>query len=176
MPQNAGFVWFDVNEVTPARERPFDEVKDQVLARWTEDETNKAVEAKAKELLAAAETAKSLVDVATGAGLELKTVDNVQRGRSSDDLSPAVIARAFDVPDGGFGIATGGTPSERVLFQVTKVTIPAETSSDVQAAAQLGQALENDLLQQYVVQLRKEVGVSINERSFQLAVGGGEIN
>jgi len=176
LPQNAGFVWFDVNEVTPARERPFDEVRDQVLARWTEDETNKAVEAKAKELLAAAEAAKSLADVAPSAGLELKSAENVQRGRANDDLSPTVIARAFDVADGGFGVATGSTPSERVLFQVTKVTIPAETASDQQAAAQLGQALENDLLQQYVVQLRKEIGVSINERSFQLAVGGGDIN
>ncbi len=34
LPQNGGYVWYDVNEVTPSRERPFDEVREQVATRW----------------------------------------------------------------------------------------------------------------------------------------------
>ena len=35
---NGGYVWYDVLGITPSRERSLDEVKDQVEARWREDQ------------------------------------------------------------------------------------------------------------------------------------------
>src|SRR3981189_2574461 len=35
---NGGYVWYDVLGITPSRERNLDEVKDQVEARWREDQ------------------------------------------------------------------------------------------------------------------------------------------
>ena len=41
VPNNGGYVWFDVDAITPARDRPLDEVKDQVVARWRDDENRR---------------------------------------------------------------------------------------------------------------------------------------
>lgn len=174
LPQNGGYVWYDVLEVTPSRERPFDEVKDLVKARWTEDETVKAVDAKAKSLLEAAQGGQSLSSLAQGAGLEVKTADGLQRGRAGGDFSTDTLARIFDAKVGGFGSAAGASPSERVVFQVAKSTIPPAGPADARMTEQLSEQMENDLLSQYVDALRRQFGVSVNERSFQLAVGGGE--
>ncbi|MEP9377849.1 peptidyl-prolyl cis-trans isomerase [Aquabacter sp. CN5-332] len=174
LPQNGGYVWYDVLEVTPSRERPFDEVKDQVRARWTEEETVKAVEAKAKELLDAVQGGKPLAEVAAGANLEVKTADGLQRGRAGADFSTDALNRIFDVKAGASGTAPGTVPTERLIFQVTKVTVPPAGPADEQVAGQIAQQMENDLLAQYVDGLRKEVGVYVNERSFQSAVGSGQ--
>ncbi|MDE1566694.1 peptidylprolyl isomerase [Aquabacter sp. P-9] len=172
LPQNGGYVWYEVKEITPARERPFDEVKDLVKARWTEDETVKAVNAKADALLAEVKGGKSLADVAAAAGLEVKTQAGLQRGRTTGDFPAAAVQAMFDAKLNVAGVTSGAVPAERILFQVTNETVPADTALDARLEAQLGQQLEGDVLNQYVAQLRKEVGVSINERSFLLAVGG----
>ena len=44
VPSNGGYVWFDVDAITPARDRPLDEVKDQVVARWRDDEIDDAAQ------------------------------------------------------------------------------------------------------------------------------------
>ena len=38
IPFNGGYVWYDVLGITPSRERSLDEVKDQVEARWRDDQ------------------------------------------------------------------------------------------------------------------------------------------
>lgn len=172
LPQNGGYVWYEVKQITPARERPFDEVKDLVKSRWTEDETVKAVNAKAEALLAEVKGGKSLADVAAGAGLEVKTQAGLQRGRTTSDFPAAAVQAMFDAKLNEAGVTSGTVPAERILFQVTNETVPADTALDARLEAQLGQQLEGDVLNQYVAQLRKEVGVSINERSYLLAIGG----
>ncbi len=174
LPQGAGYVWFDVLEVMPSRERPFDEVKDQVRARWTEDETVKAVDAKANELLAAVQGGKSLTEAAASANLEVKPGNALQRGRATSDFSVDSLNHVFDARAGGFGLASGTVPAERILFQVNKITVPAMGPADQEIAGQLAKQMQNDLLSQYVDGLRKEVGVTVNERSFLTAVGSGQ--
>lgn len=173
LPQNGGYVWYDVVQITPSRERPFEEVQDQVRTRWTEEETAKAIEAKAKALLDQLKGGATLATVAGGSGLEVKTAQNLQRGRASADFSGETLNQIFDARLGGFGSAVT-SPTERLVFEVTKVTVPPLGPPDDAVAQQLSQQMENDLLQQYVDGLRKEFGVSVNERSFQVAVGSGQ--
>src|SRR5262249_56045787 len=46
-----GYVWYDVLGITPPRDRTLHEVKDQVAARWREDEIASRLNAKATELV-----------------------------------------------------------------------------------------------------------------------------
>src|SRR5581483_8586205 len=52
IPNNDGFVWFEVAGITPSHERPLDEVKDQVENRWRDDEIAKRLKAKADDMVA----------------------------------------------------------------------------------------------------------------------------
>src|ERR1700719_56697 len=44
---NGGYVWYDVLGITPSRERSLDEVKDQVEAKWHDDQISSRLRAKA---------------------------------------------------------------------------------------------------------------------------------
>jgi peptidyl-prolyl cis-trans isomerase D len=131
------------------------------------------VDAKAKQLLAELQAGQPLVQVATSAGLEVKTAQNLQRGRAASDFSADAVAKIFDVPLNGFGLASGTVPAERIVFQVTGITVPQVTPAEQQAAARIGQQIETDLLLQYLAQLRSQIGVSVNERLLQQAIGAG---
>ncbi|MGC3974893.1 MAG: hypothetical protein QM771_10980 [Nitrospira sp.] len=43
-----GYVWFDVQGITPSRDRTLDEAREQVTARWREDQISQRLEAKAR--------------------------------------------------------------------------------------------------------------------------------
>src|SRR6202011_3862242 len=46
-----GYVWYDVVGITPSRERNLDEVKDQVEARWRDDQIASRLRAKATDMV-----------------------------------------------------------------------------------------------------------------------------
>ena len=46
-----GYVWYDVLGITPSRERNLDEVKEQVEARWHDDQVSSRLRAKATEMV-----------------------------------------------------------------------------------------------------------------------------
>src|SRR6202051_2066976 len=48
---NGGYVWYDVVGITPSRERSLDEVKDQVEARWRDDQIASRLRTKATEMV-----------------------------------------------------------------------------------------------------------------------------
>lgn len=173
--QNGGYVWFDVNEVTPSRERPFDEVREQVASRWSEDEVVKAVEAKAKGLLMELEAGKSMADVASASGLEVKTASGLKRGRAEGDFTTEAVAKVFGVALNGYGVALGTANAEQLVFQVTKVESPP-SANDIRIDNQLQQQVENDILQQYLTALQGQIGLTINQRAVQQAVGANQVN
>ena len=47
---DGGYLWFDVNGITPSHDRTLDQVKDEVEARWRDDEIAKRLKAKADDL------------------------------------------------------------------------------------------------------------------------------
>ncbi|MFS8038272.1 SurA N-terminal domain-containing protein [Xanthobacter sp. AM11] len=176
LPQNGGFIWYETNSITPARDRTFEEAQAAVTARWTEAETETAVEAKAKALLEQAQAGTALAQVAEQAGLALQSADQLRRGRAAGPFSTESIASVFDVKDGGFGIALAATEPSRVVFQVTAVAVPAVTPDTTRVAAELSRQVENDVLLQYLGALQKEIGVTVNDRVFAQAVGASPAN
>ena len=46
-----GYVWYDVLGITPSRERPLDEVRAQVEAKWRDDQISTKLRAKATEMV-----------------------------------------------------------------------------------------------------------------------------
>ena len=73
-----GYVWYDVLGVTPPRERPLDEVKDQVEARWRDDQVSSRLQTKATEMVQKLSQGGSLADEATVAGVKVETAARIQ--------------------------------------------------------------------------------------------------
>ncbi|GAB4069948.1 SurA N-terminal domain-containing protein [Ancylobacter sonchi] len=168
--QDGGYVWYDVTDVTAPRERTFEEARAQVLARWKEDETAQALDAKLAELKKKIADGAAFDLTIADAGLELRTANGLRRGRANEGVPQEAINAIFDTRDG----AVGSAPlpgDDRLLFKVTGVNIPAEAPQNDKIIADIGQSMQNDLMTEYLVQLQSDLGAKINRAALDQIVG-----
>lgn len=175
--RDGAFIWFEVLNVEQSRERRLDEVRDQVVATWKEEEINKRMAAKVSEILTGIRGGQSMADAAKSNKAELKREASVSRLEPSK-LPESAVARVFGQPVGEVGSAT--TPDlGRVIFKSLSNNIPAmEAQSDVmkQISDQLRSAMSEDLLTQYLSALRGQLGVTIYEAAVRSATGATDQN
>lgn len=176
VPNNGGYVWFDVEAITPGRDRTLDEVKDQVLARWREDETATRLKTKATELLAKVKAGSTLEAAATADNLRLETRWGIKRTGQTPGVSATAVTEIFKTAQGEAGSVEGSTPTERMVFRVTEIKVPP-LDSEAADAKRIDDALKSrigeDLLAQYLARLQSDVGVSINASALSQVSGGG---
>ena len=162
---NDSYVWFDVREVTPERERPLAEVRDKAVADWTAEQQKLELAKKADELKQEAQKGKSLADIAAPLGIAVESKAGITRSTDDAVLGRAVNA-AFSGPADTVASAVGADPSTQILLKVTNVnddpTTDALTNQDAQIAA-VANAAGDDILDQMVTLLQTQYGASINQ-------------
>jgi len=171
---NAGYVWYDVDSITPSRERKLDEVKDEVLERWRADELTNVLRTKATELVDKIKAGTSFADAAKAADLKIEWRPGIKRANTPPGLSPAAVTEIFRTPKDGVGSVEGATPGERIVFRVTEIKVPpldAESADSKRIDEALRQRNAEDIIAQYVAKLQDEVGVSINYNALAQASG-----
>jgi peptidyl-prolyl cis-trans isomerase D len=179
VPNNGGYVWFDVDAITPARDMPLDEVKDKVVARWRDDEMATRLRTKATEMLDKIKAGASFADVAAADKLKVEWRPGLKRNSPPAGLSPAVVAEVFKTPQGQSGAAEGTSPTERVVFHVTEIKIPPldPEAADVKRIDEaLRSRTTEDLIAQYLAQVQSEIGVTVNASALNQVSGGGTQN
>lgn len=169
-----GYVWYDVTGIEASREKNLDEVRDQVAAQWREDQVAQRLSEKARALAERLEKGEAIEAVAQEAGATVKTATDLARNAAKDDLAAEAVNRIFAVPVGKAGHAANG-PDARAVFKVTSATVPPLVTSTQQAQNtenQLRTALGDDLINQYIAQVRQDLGVTINQQGLRQATGG----
>jgi peptidyl-prolyl cis-trans isomerase D len=171
---NGGYVWFDVLGITPSRDRNLDEVRDQVEARWREDQISSKLRAKATEIVQKLENGAKLADEAASVGLKVETAAGFRRDASLPDVPAAAITAAFRTAKDGVGQTPGAGGSQWVIFRVTDVTVPPVdmASDEVKKLKEtLQRSLTDEQLAQYVTKIESEIGTSINQAAFAQVTG-----
>jgi peptidyl-prolyl cis-trans isomerase D len=174
---SGGYIYFDVNGITPSRERTLAEVKDKVEASWRDDEIAKRLKAKADDMLAKLKAGSTLDQLANAAGLPVQKVNELTRGTKGGFVPPKLVQAAFHTPKDVPGSTEGDKATERYIFRVTAVIDPKldPNSPEMQSlASTLQNAYSDDLIGEYITQLENEIGVSINRTALSQVVGGGE--
>ena len=169
-----GYAWFDVLGVTPARERPLEEVKDQVTARWRDDQITSRLRAQADEMQKKLAAGAKLADEAAAAGLTVATSAPFKRDANLPELSPGVIQSVFRAAKDDAGQAPGATASEWIVFRVTDISAPAVdmASAEVKTLKETLQRGQTDeQVAQYVTRLEGQIGTRINEEAVAIATG-----
>lgn len=173
---NGGYLYFDVTGVTPSRERPLDEVKDQVVARWRDDEIAKRLQAKADDLVGKLKAGTPFAQVAADTGVKIETANDLQRGKSGGFVPLKTVEAVFRTPKGAVGSSEGDKETERLVFHVIDVTDPAFDANSPQGKA-IATALQNsytdDIVGEYVTRLETDLGVTVNQSALNQVVGGG---
>jgi len=171
-----GYIWFDVVGITPSRERPLDEVKEQVETRWRDQEIATRLNARATEIVDKLKAGGTLADVATADHLKLEALSGLKRGDASGALSTAAVDAVFRTAKDAVGTAEAQEPGEQVVFRVTEIVVPPldMASEEVKRTVDtLNRGLSEDLLSEYIARLESEVGVTINQSALNQVVSGG---
>jgi peptidyl-prolyl cis-trans isomerase D len=160
---SSGYFVLRVDTVAPPALKPFEQVKDQVLAAWTQEQKEQAARQQAE---AAAERLKKGESLAAVAG-PYKVETTKPFLRVSDEkasVPPLLAAEMFkQTQEGGISVvaAQGGTMVAR-LSAIVAADPKTQTEQYSHARDQLGQTLTNDVMQQFVMSLQKDVGVHVN--------------
>jgi peptidyl-prolyl cis-trans isomerase D len=169
-----GYVWYDVTGIEASREKNLDEVRDQVATQWREDQVAQRLSEKARGLTERLEKGEAFETVAQEVGATVATATDLARNAAKGDLTAEAVNRIFAVPVGKAGHAANG-PDARAVFKVTSATVPPLVTSTQQAQTvenQLRTGVGDDLIGQYIAQVRQDLGVTINQQALRQATGG----
>jgi len=167
-----GFVFYEVQSITPARDRTLDEVRKKVAADWTEAETDKRLDAKAQELEKRLKAGTTLDVIAGELKLDKQTKRGLKREADDADFGKEGAAAMFGVGEGGTGLIPSPTGDGQILFKVAEVFEPAGADGSAvpdDAQKSFGAGMSDDLLDQLVAQLQSQYDVRIDPNAVSQA-------
>ena len=168
---NSGYFVLRVDNVAPPALKPFDQVKDQVLAAWTQEQKDQAARHQAE---AAAERVKKGEPLAAVAG-PYKVETTKPFLRASDNkasVPPLLAAEMFKQPKTG-GVSVVATQGGTMVARLTTIIAAdpkAQPDQFERARDQLSQTLVNDVMQQYLAALQKDEGVHVNNAAIEAQI------
>lgn len=170
---SSGYVFYEVEAVTPARDRTLDEVKDKLVADWKATETDTRLATKAAGVEKRLEDGAPFDTLATELGLEKQIKRGLKRETDDADFGRAGVAAIFGLAEGGSGLVTAPDGGAQIVFKVTEVFEPAGAdASSVPEDAQrsFASGMADDLLDQLVAKLQSQYGVTLNRAAIDQAL------
>lgn len=172
-----GYVWYDVLAITPSRDRNLDEVRDQVEARWRQDQIAAKLKTKATEMVQKLEQGGKLTDEAAAINAKVETASGFKRDDSPAGVPASVVAAAFRTAKDGVGQTAVSGGSEVIVFRVTDIVEPAvDAASDAvkKLKDSLDRALTDEQVASYVNKLETDIGTTINQAAFAQVTGANQ--
>jgi peptidyl-prolyl cis-trans isomerase D len=162
-----GYFVVRVDGVQPPEVRPFEDVRERVLADWMAEQRGERARQRAEAIAQALRNGQDFEEAAREAGLEPRVSEPIGRqdanpaGTGTSQLTGAV----FELEKNE--VATTVGTDKAIIAQLIEVrpADPAEAPDEVASLrAQLSQAMAGDLVDQFGQSLRNEFTVSVNQR------------
>ncbi len=172
--RDGGYVWFEVSNVEPARDRPLPDVREKVAEEWRRGEIARRLTEKARGLSERIDKGEAPSALAAELGVALGTATDLARAQAKDGLPVAAVTRIFATPVGKASSAADDDDA-RILFKVTAATVPpfvTTTQESAAAANQLRTLVTDDILAEYISEAEKRIGVSLYPANIRRAIGG----
>ncbi|WP_094507246.1 peptidyl-prolyl cis-trans isomerase [Brucella thiophenivorans] len=170
---NNGYVWYQVDGTTPARDRTLDEVKDEVVAAWKGEEAVKRLNQRMEELKKRLDGGETLDAIAAEIGVEKQTKRGITRNTNDAEFGSAATAQVFRGPNNHTGTAAAASNDAQILFKVVEVTEPTASGPEAIPDDQqkyLSTTLTDDVLEQLVGELQKQYPVKVNQNAIKNAL------
>lgn len=173
-----GYVWYDVLGITPSRDRNLDEVRDQVEARWRQDQIAAKLKTKATEMVQKLEAGGKLADEAAAINAKVETATGFKRDDSPAGVPANVVSAAFRTAKDAVGQTAVSGGSEVIVFRVTDIVEPAVNAASDDAVKKLKDSLDRALTDEqvasYVTKLQTDIGTTINQAAFAQVTGANQ--
>ncbi|MEP9373084.1 SurA N-terminal domain-containing protein [Mesorhizobium sp. KR1-2] len=169
----AGYVFYEVEDITAARDRTLDEVREKVVADWTKVETEKRLAAKGEELRKRLSDGTSFDTLASELSLDKQTKRGLKREADDGDFGRAGVSAVFGVAQNGVGLFPSPTGDAEILFKVTEVFEPAGADANSvpeDLKKQFATGIADDLLDELVAKLQTQYSVEVNRNAVDQAL------
>jgi peptidyl-prolyl cis-trans isomerase D len=166
-PPSGGSAYYaeTVEDIVPSARKPFETVRDQVLADWTKDAVRHAREQEAAKLLADVKGGQSLQDAATVAGLTVRRTPLTGRTEPSEGVPAQLVGPLFrmapgeptmvETPD-GFVVAVAG--------EIERPDPASDPAGFARAREGLARAMGDDAELVFASALRDRANPRVNQR------------
>ena len=172
-----GYLYYNVDGITPSRERTLDEVKTQVEQNWRNDQIAQRLKAKSDEMVGKLKEGGTLAELAGSNGLTVETAADLQRGKPIDKVPAPLLDAVFATPKDVAGSVEGKQLTERYVFRVTGVEEPTLNSTTPEGKAivtTLQNSYIDDLSTEYLAHLERTIGIKINRPVIDQVIGGNQ--
>ncbi len=153
-----------LDSIDPPAVRPLDEVRDQVVADWTKDQTQAELKKMADDIAAASTDPAAL----EASGLVVTRYDDFARGGFIDKTPPEVVQSAFTMADG----TTAAVEAQGRVFLIALRAVNAAdpTAPEVvqlrgQVATQMSQSIAQDMFQLYTEAVEARAGIKLDQNA-----------
>jgi peptidyl-prolyl cis-trans isomerase D len=165
-PDGAYFA-FTLDAINPPALQPYDQVKSQVLAAWTQDEMSHAAEAKAASMLAEVKAGRTLEQTATAMGYTVSIIAPMTRTQPANGITPQMVPVLFSLKLGQpTMLQTSSGFTVAVLSKITQPK-PADDPQDVASITQsLTKSLQDDVAASFLSGLQARDNVQVDPKLF----------
>lgn len=171
--QNGGYVFYEVESIAAAHDRPLVEVKDKVLGDWKAEQHATRLAAKGDEIAKRVKDGTALDTIATELKLEKQTKRGLRREAEDPDFGEAGVTAVYGVAQNGTGSFEAPDGTSRVVFKVTESIEPAAADAASVPEAQrtrFSSGLSEDILDGLVSRLRGEYDIEVNQAAIDQAL------
>ncbi|MDE8343166.1 MAG: peptidyl-prolyl cis-trans isomerase [Acidocella sp.] len=164
---DGGYFAFTLDSITPPAVKPYDEVKAQVAAAWTQDAQTREAEVKAADILHAVNTGKTLDQVASADGYSVAMSAPQTRMAQPNGMTSQMEQILFSLKPGqatmqqtssGFMVA--------VLAKIDQPTLAQDPATVTQLRQSLTKSLQNDVAESFLGGLQARDKVSVDPKLF----------
>jgi peptidyl-prolyl cis-trans isomerase D len=171
MSQTADGTWyaFRVDDVTPPAARPFDQVKDQALVLWRDQERQRLAETKAADLAEKVNSGQGdLASLAWTDSLEVKQSQPMERQATGDSVPASGLPTLLFEAEVGKAVSTP-TPDGALVAVLTQVQA-ADATADPERAKEIRGALDRGLQKDLISGILKALERTYPVEQNQLAI------
>lgn len=170
---DGGYAWINVLSTEAPKQKPFEDVKEDVKGQFMANERARLVSELATVFVNRINAGEPMTALEAAAGNTVQKTEAVTRTTIPQGLSEAAVAQAFTLQQGKAGSAQSADQQSRTIIRVLEVVpAPAATKEDLdKIAKQIEPELTNQALTEYTETLKKNLGTSVNEAELRRALG-----
>ncbi|WP_045836486.1 SurA N-terminal domain-containing protein [Hyphomicrobium sp. 99] len=173
---DGGYAWVNVLSTEAPKQKPFEQVKDQVKEDYTSSERHRLIDELAKKLADRVNAGEPMTALEAEAKNKVEKTEPLTRKTIPQSISDGIVAQAFALSKGKAGHGASPDHTTEIVFQVADV-IPAPEASLTetdQLTRELNAELANQTLTEYTEALKKRLGTSVNAAEMNAALGISE--
>ena len=173
-----GYVWYEVEEIIPTRQKTLDEVSSQVATDWKAAEVAKRVAEIAERIKEKVDLGQPFAEVlaaelptdSLGQMITPKETGLTERGKTLEGFSRQAVQAGFNAPSNSILVADADVAGSKVVMKVTEIEQPDSTDIPDQVAQSLNGSAADDLLTLLVEDLQSREEVYISRQAIEIAL------